>query len=164
MKSTRIVTVTSALALSVLAFPALAVDTKLMPDSAYQATFASGLQALFRGNGTILSSGSERVFVTCPVVKDASRIKSAEVRVIDRNPGPNPEDNISCTLATLRNDGSVQQSQTAKSSSSFDVALPLTFGGQGATSTGSYNLQCELPAFVASRGPSAIVMYSVVED
>jgi hypothetical protein len=152
------------LSLGMAAPAAMAEDGKAMPGSACQATFASGIQPLFRGAPSILSSGSTNVSVTCPVAKDieAGRIKRAEVMVIDRNPAAGAD--ISCTLSTFKKDGTVQQSETKKSNSSFTTALPISFGAQTAAVQGSYSLVCDLPAFAPSSGPSAIVMYNVVEE
>ena len=162
MHATRILAASATLALGFLAAPAWA-DTKVMAGSTCEASFFPGLQFVFRGNGQILSSGSDKVSVTCPIVKDASRITRAEVRVIDRNRGSGPDDNVGCTLTTLRIDGTVQQSQTQKSSSSFQVPLPLTFGAQSAATGGSYSLVCELPPFAPGSGASSIASYTIVE-
>ena len=174
MKISHLVVSCGTAALAMLAAaPAFAEDGKAMPGSACQATFASGVQSLFRGGASILSSGSQAVSITCPVAKDieAGRIKRAEVMVIDRNPSTDQsiKPDISCTLATHKKDGSVQQSVTKKSNSSFPNALPLSFGAQTAAAQGSYSLVCELPPFAnvpgnPNIGPSAIVMYNVVEE
>ena len=105
--------------------------------------------------------------VACPVGKDveAGRIKRAEVMVIDRSPVANHD--ISCTLATHKKDGSQVQSVTQKSNSSFQIALPLSFGAQAAAVQGSYSLICTLPPMATVAGspaPSTIVMYNVVEE
>jgi hypothetical protein len=160
--TTRIVTASAALVLGVAASPAMADDGKVIPGSACQASFFQGLQPLFRSNGEILSAGSDKVQVHCPVVKDLAKIKRAEIMLIDRNPAADAD--ISCTLFTLRKDGTTQQSQTQKSNSSFTVALPINFGAQSTAAGGSYSLVCELPPFNATFGPSAIVGYTVVED
>lgn len=151
------------------AAPVFAEDGKALTGSACQASFSSGVQSLFRNGASISSSGSQPVSVTCPVTKDieAGRIKRAEVMVVDRNPGSNAD--ISCTLTTHKKDGSVHQSSTRKSNSSFTATLPLSFGAQTAALQGSYSLICDLPPIASvpgnpNVGPSSIVMYNVVEE
>jgi hypothetical protein len=162
MHATRILAASATLALGFLAAPAWA-DTKVMAGSTCESTFFSGLQFLFRSNGQIVSSSGGNVSVTCPIVKDANRITRAEVRIIDRNGGSGPDDNVTCTLQTLRIDGTVQQSQTQKSNNRFDTPLPLFFGAQSAAPGGSYLLVCDLPPFAPGSGPSSIASYTIVE-
>jgi hypothetical protein len=105
--------------------------------------------------------------LVCPVTKDleAGRIKSAEVMLTDRSPVAGHD--IECTLATHKKDGSLQQQEKRKSNSSFQNALPLSFGAQTAAFQGSYSLICSLPpmATVAGRpAPSTIVSYKIVEE
>jgi hypothetical protein len=153
-----------------LATPASAEDGKAYTGSAcqpmsFRPTAPSGLAI----GGVTISNFSTSNFesVACPVGKDleAGRIKRAEVMVIDRSPVANHD--ISCTLATHKKDGSQLQSVTQKSNSSFQIALPLTFGAQAAAVQGSYSLICTLPPMATVAGspaPSTIVMYNVVEE
>jgi hypothetical protein len=153
-----------------LATPASAEDGKAYTGSScqpmsFRPTAPSGLAI----GGVTISNFSTSNFesVACPVGKDveAGRIKRAEVMVIDRSPVANHD--ISCTLATHRKDGSQVQSVTQKSNSSFQIALPLSFGAQAAAVQGSYSLICTLPPMATVAGspaPSTIVMYNVVEE
>ena len=110
-----------------------------------------------------------QISVTCPVAKDieAGRIKRAEVMVFDRNPNANPpgttDNDVSCALATVRRDGTVQQTITLRTFNSSPSPLPLTFSGQSAAPKGSYSLVCDLPPSLPT-GLSSIVMYNVVEE
>jgi hypothetical protein len=155
---------------ALLGAPAFAEDGKAYPGSAcqpmsFRPTAPSGLAI----GGVTISNFSTSNFesVVCPIAKDieAGRIKRAEVMVIDRSPVANHD--ISCTLSTHKKDGSQLQSVTQKSNSSFQIALPLTFGAQSAAVQGSYSLICTLPPMATVAGspaPSTIVMYNVVEE
>lgn len=144
-----------ALALCVLAGPALAEDGKAMSGSACQPTSNARLGQLNRGGGSIFNFGSEIELIECPVVKDLNKIKRAQIVVIDRNPVAD----INCTLFTLRSNGTVLSSQSRQTTGSFTVARSLIFGAQGAAANGSYDLVCSLPP-----GPTEIVNYAVVEE
>ena len=144
----------SALALSALALPALAEDGKACTGSScqpmsFRPTAPSGLAV---GGVTISNFSTSFENVACPVGKDveAGRIKRAEVMVIDRSPVANHD--ISCTLATHKKDGSQPQSVMQKSNSSFQNALPLTFGAHTAAVQGSYSLICPLPPMATVAG------------
>lgn len=131
----------------------------------FRPTAPSGLAI----GGTTISNFSTSNFesLTCPVTKDieAGKIKRAEVMVIDRSPVAGHD--IECTLVTHKKDGSLVQSVTKKSNSSFTTALPLTFGAQAASLQGAYSLTCSLPPMATIAGspaPSTIVMYNIVEE
>lgn len=83
----------------------------------------------------------------------------ATVRVIDRNSSAD----FSCTLATVRSNGTVQQFQTVRSTGSSPAPQSLTFSGQSAASGGSYSLECTMPAFIPGTNVSTLVNYTVVE-
>jgi hypothetical protein len=157
------------IAFAALAAPASAEDGKAMPGSAcqpmsFRPTAPSGLATGGAGISNVSTSFDNLV---CPVTKDieAGRIKRAEVMVIDRSPVAGHD--IECTLSTFKKDGSLQQQEKRKSNSSFQTALPLTFGAQTAAPQGSYSLICSLPPMATVAGspaPSTIVMYNVVEE
>lgn len=151
-----------ALALSAVTAPAFAEDGKVMAGSACDAGAASAAQFLLRITGTLANTSSGGIVVTCPVIKDneAGRIVRASVRVIDRHPGVD----FSCTLATVRSDGTVLQFQTARSTGASPAPQTLSFAGQGAASGGAYNLDCTLPAFIPGTGISTLINYNVVES
>jgi hypothetical protein len=170
MKISHLMISCGVMAVTMVTAPAFAEDGKAYTGSAcqpmsFRPTAPSGLAI----GGVTISNFSTSNFesVTCPVTKDieAGRIKRAEVMVIDRSPVANHD--ISCTLATHKKDGSQLQSVTQKSNSSFQIALPLTFGAQTAAVQGSYSLICSLPPMATVAGspaPSTIVMYNVVEE
>jgi hypothetical protein len=147
---------------------ALAEDGKAMPGSACQPLTFSRTTGLSIGGATISNfSTSNFEHVACPVTKDleAGRIKRAEVMLIDRSPVANHD--IECTLSTHKKDGSFQHTEKRKSNSSFQNALPITFGAQTAALQGRYSLVCSLPPMATVNGspaPSTIVMYNVVEQ
>ena len=151
----------SALAVGVLASPSSAEAGEVMAGAASDAGAASSAQFMLRITGKLSNTANSAVNVYCPVIKDSgtSRILSATVRVIDRNSSAN----FSCTLATVRSDGTVQQFQTVSSSGSSPAPQNLTFSGQGAASNGSYSLECTMPAFVPGTSVSTLINYTVVE-
>ena len=168
MKISKLLFSCGVMAVAMAAAPAFAEDGKAMPGSACQPLTFSRTTGLSMG-AAIISNFSTSVFehVACPVTKDieAGRIKRAEVMVIDRSPVTGHD--IECTLATHKKDGSFVQSVTKKTSSSFQTALPLSFGAQAAAAQGSYTLICTLPPMATVAGspaPSSIVMYNVVEE
>ena len=164
MRTKRLLAASTTLVLSLLALPALAEDGKAMPGSACQATTLAGLQSLARSNGTVLNVGDQVVNVICPATKDieSGRLKRTEVKAIDRNPVSGAD--VNCTVASLRSDGTVHQSQRLASTGSSNNVQTLTFNGHTAAAKGSFNLTCDLPRFEAGFGPSGIVMYNVVEE
>ena len=140
------------------ATPAAAASTS-MPGRACQAASDSSPSLLFHSGSEIKNGDDSFVGISCPVEKHLSRIVSAEVMLIDRNPSAD----ISCTLLTFNRDGSTRSNATRQSSGSFSVALPIIFPGQLApTGAGSYGLACVLPGFSAAA--SSIVGYSVIEQ
>ena len=149
----------AALALLAAAAPAIAANNA-MPGTACQAAGDSPPSSLVRAGSAIINLGTGAVAIFCPVEKHLSRIVSAEVMLIDRNPNAD----ISCTLLTFNRDGSTRSSSTRQSNSSFSAALAITFPGQLApVGVGSYGLVCVLPPSFSS-GPSNIVGYTVVEQ
>ena len=168
MDTTRLLAASAALALalSLVAVPVLAADQKIMPGSACQ--LANTLLAV--GSNVRLNRQSGRldnveqqltVSITCPVVKDLARIQSAAVVVFDRNPIANED--VQCTLKTMRQDGGVQQLQTLRTTGSSSGATTLTFGAQAAAAKGAYDLECQLPP-LRTAGGGAIVSYRIVEE
>lgn len=152
----------AALALLAVAAPASAASNS-MPGSACQASSDSATSLLFRFKSEIRNGNNASIAITCPVEKHLSRIVSAEVMLIDRN--PITASDISCTLETFNRDGTLRDSATRKSTSSFDVALPITFPGQlTPTGGGYYSLRCVLPPDVPGRDASSIVGYTIVEQ
>src|SRR3954454_11307753 len=95
-----------ALALAILASPALASDGKTMPGSACQPEDEARPRTLYRGSGAIANLASTTEIVICPVVKDLSKITRAVVMVTDGNPDPGAD--VACELDTVRSDGIVQ--------------------------------------------------------
>jgi hypothetical protein len=168
MKISHSLVACGVLALTSAAGTALADDGKALPGSACQPLTFSRSTSLSLGGATISNfSTSSFEHVACPVTKDieAGRLKRAEVMLIDRSPVANHD--IECTLATHRKDGGLIQTETKKSNSSFNVALPISFGAQSAALQGSYTLICSLPPMATVAGspaPSTIVMYNVVEQ
>ncbi len=160
MSKPKLILTPVALALIVLASPAVAEDSKTMSGSACQNIDDSRLSHLTRGVGLILNVGSARENIFCPVVKDLNKINRAVVMVIDRN----PDTDISCALVTYRSDGSLLASQPLETHGFSNIAQPLNFGAQGAAANGSYYLACGLPPFHQTFGGSVIVNYAVVED
>jgi hypothetical protein len=149
----------AALVLLAAAAPADAANNA-MPGTACQAAGDSPPSSLVRSASSILNLGSSSVAIFCPVEKHLSRIVSAEVMLIDRNPNAD----IFCSLLTFNRDGSTRTSNTQNSNSTFNVALALTFPGQlTPTGVGSYGLVCILPPSVSS-GASSIVGYTIVEQ
>jgi hypothetical protein len=131
-----------------------------MPGTACQAAGDSPPSSLVRAASSILNLGSSFVAIFCSVEKHLSRIVSAEVMLIDRNPNAD----IVCTLSTFNRDGSTRSSNTRQSNSTFNVALAITFPGQlTPTGVGSYGLICVLPPS-SSSAASSIVGYTVVEQ
>jgi hypothetical protein len=154
------------MAMTMTAGSAFAEDGKALPGSACQPMNFTRTTGLAIG-GPFIGNFSTSNFesVTCPVTKDieAGRIKRATVMVIDRN--PDKDRNIECTLSTHREDGSQLATETRKSNSFFQTALPLgPFGAQPAALRGSYSLFCSLPPMTAGGAASQIVMYNVVEE
>lgn len=168
MKISHFVMSCGIMAATMTAGSAFAEDGKAMPGNACQPLTFSRTTGLSIGGAAISNfSTSNFEHVACPVTKDieAGRIKRAEVMVIDRSPVPNHD--IECTLSTHKKDGSFAQSVKQKSNSSFQTALPLTFGAQSAAVQGSYSLICTLPPMATVAGspaPSTIVRYNVVEQ
>lgn len=150
-----------ALAVSVLASPSSAEAGEVMAGAACDAGAPSSAQFMLRITGTLSNTANGAVSVYCPVIKDSgtSRILSATVRVIDRNSSAD----FSCTLATVRSDGTTQQFQTVRSGGSSPAPQSLTFSGQGAASGGAYSLECIMPAFVPGTNVSTLINYTVVE-
>lgn len=151
------------LAIAVYPVAAAAADGKTMAGSACQARQPAELQFLFRSNaGGLRSTGSQTVFVVCPVTKDVAsgRIKRAEISVVDLN----PLSDIVCELSTNRSDGNVHQLQSLTSTGAFTAVQKIVFGGQSAVLNGSYNIVCSLPPFLLTQGTSAIVSYTVIEE
>lgn len=163
MSMSRSMPALAALALSALASPAPAEDGKTMPGSACHARDDAQLRALSRGVGYIFNLGSTPEFdISCPVAKDLNKIRRALVMLRDVNPAPGAD--ISCTLYTLRGDGTAQAQQQLRTEGSFMGAQPLTFGAQAAAVNGRYDLTCDLPPYHPTFGVSAIYNYTVVED
>ena len=136
---------------------------KALPGSACQATSFSSIAPLFRSpDGAIASSGSQTTSVTCPVTKDieAGRLKRAEIKVVDVNPTAD----VTCTMATIKSDGALHQSQTRSSNGSSNLVQTLRFTGHTAAAKGVFSLVCALPAFAPGFGASHIVLYNVVEE
>jgi hypothetical protein len=150
-----------ALAVSELASPSSAEAGEVMAGVACDAGAASSAQFMLRITGKLSNTANSAVNIYCPVIKDSgtSRIQSATVRVIDRNSSAD----FSCTLATVRSDGTTQQFQTVRSTGSSPAPQNLTFSGQGAASNGSYSLECTMPAFVPGTSVSTLINYTVVE-
>lgn len=153
----------AALALLVAAIPASAASNN-MPGSACQAATASGAALLTRGRSVIENFGDQAVTIHCPIERHRSRIVSAEVMLIDKNPANNAD--IICRLETINRDGTPRSTNTQGSNSSFNVALPITFPDQlTPVGGGYYVLRCDLPpaapGFFQSSG---IVGYTVVEQ
>lgn len=152
----------AALALIAAGGPASAASNS-MPGSACQASSDGATSLLFRLKSEIRNGDDAAIAITCPVERHLSRIVSAEVMLIDRN--PITASDISCTLETFNRDGTVRSANTQKSVSSFEVALPITFPGQLAPIGGGYyGLRCVLPADVPGREASSIVGYTIVEQ
>jgi hypothetical protein len=164
MHTTRLLAASTTLALSLQAVPALAEDGKAFSGSACSATFDTSPSTLVRSLGRIFNNGTSAMSVTCPTMKDieAGRMKRGEVRVLDVNPFAGGD--VTCTLTSLKSDGTVHQAQTLKSSGSSNTVQLLTFAGHSASAKGSYNLACDLPALASGFGSSGIVMYNVVEE
>jgi hypothetical protein len=101
----------SALAAAGPAAPASAVDVKVYSGLGCRAAeLPPAPQPTFNPNGTAFNQNrGEHLRLLCPVVKDADRILAVRVRVVAVRPN-----RIGCTLRTLRDDGSAQQ--TASSS------------------------------------------------
>jgi hypothetical protein len=170
MKISHLMFSCGVLAATLATAPAFAEDGKAYTGSAcqpmsFRPTAPSGLAI----GGVTISNFNTSNFesVTCPVTKDieAGRIKRAEVMLIDRSPVAGHD--IECTLSTHKKDGSLQHTEKRKSNSSFQIALPLTFGAQTAAVQGSYSLICSLPPMATVAGspaPSTIVMYNIVEE
>jgi hypothetical protein len=169
MKISHLVFSCGVIVATLAAAPAFAEDGKAMPGSAcqpmsFRPTAPSGLAI---GGAGISNFGTSFESLVCPVTKDleVGRIKRAEVMLIDRSPVAGHD--IECTLSTHKKDGSLQQQEKRKSTSSFQNALALTFGAQTAAVQGSYSLICSLPPMATVAGssaPSTIVMYNVVEE
>ena len=152
-----------ALVIAVHPVAAAAADGKTMTGSACQARQPAELQFLIRSNNSGLrSTGSQTVFVVCPVTKDVAsgRIKRAEISVVDLNPLAD----VGCELSTNRSDGNVQQLQALRSSGATTAVQKLIFGGQAAVPNSSYNIVCFLPPFLVTQGSSAIISYTVIEE
>jgi hypothetical protein len=158
MKTKRLMIASSALVLAGFSLPALAVDTKGYPGSYCEASAPSGRNGFSLGGGGIFNLSAGTLFVSCPVVKDTSGIQNAQVQVLDKS----SITDVSCSLRTMRNDGSQVATQTAKTTGFSSTALQLSFGTQSSVTGGFYTLDCELPALTAS-GPSGIFMYNIVE-
>ena len=151
----------SALALGALASPSSAEAGEVMAGAACDAGAPGSAPFMLRLTGTLANTANGAVNVYCPVIKDSgtSRILGATVRVIDRNSSAD----FSCTLATVRSNGTVQQFQTVRSTGSSPAPQSLTFSGQSAASGGSYSLECTMPAFIPGTNVSTLVNYTVVE-
>ncbi len=170
MKISHLMISCGVMAVTMATAPAFAEDGKAYPGSAcqpmsFRPTAPSGVAMSALTISNFSTSNFESV--TCPIAKDleAGQIKRAEVMVIDRSPVANHD--IECTLATFDRDGSLRHTEKRKSNSSFQVALPLTFGAQAAAVQGSYTLICSLPPMATVAGgpaPSTLVMYNVVEE
>ena len=109
-----------------------------------------------------MSSGVPAMRLLCPVVKDATDIEMAEVRVIDRS----DRDEVKCTLRSMKQDGVVLSDET-QSTGIADVQAGgqvLTFGGQPAEALGYYALDCFVPSRSESAGDSGIVSYTIFES
>jgi hypothetical protein len=149
------------LAVSALVSSSAAEAGEVMAGSNCDAGAASSAPFMLRITGTLVNTANGGVVVHCPVIKDSStsRIQNATVRVIDRNASAD----FSCTLATVRSDGTTQQFQTVRSSGSSPAPQSLTFAGQGAASGGAYSLECTMPAFVPGTAVSTLINYTVAE-
>jgi hypothetical protein len=155
-----------ALAAAGPATPASAVDVKVYSGLGCRAAeLPPAPQPTFNPNGTAFNQNrGEHLRLLCPVVKDADRILAVRVRVVAVRPN-----RIGCTLRTLRDDGSAQQ--TASSSHDPLPGLAPTgvrdifLAAQSAPSTGVgfYALECTLPP-PSGADAAGIILYRVVED
>jgi hypothetical protein len=139
-----------------------AADTKLYPGVGCEASDPSRQSArLIGANGVLFNfDTASDLRVVCPLVKDATRIGSAFVRVLDQSTAAD----VRCTLRTMRSDGSVQQEQSVGTTGFSSGVQQLSFAGQAAQpgNVGFYALDCTLPARQGSN-TSAVVMISVTE-
>jgi hypothetical protein len=159
MDKNRAMILLAALAFSAVSLPALAADGKGYPGSFCEAGAPSGRSGFSLGGGGIFNLTSGALLVSCPAVKDLSRLKDAQVRYID----PNPSADVSCTLRTLRNDQTQSGTQIVASTGFASTVRQLNFNGQSAVTGGFYTLDCSLPPLSGSS-PSGIVMYQINEE
>jgi hypothetical protein len=151
-------TAAATLAAALLASPALAEDGKGYAGSFCQPNFSGNRDGYSIGfnvqSGQFLPG--EGMDVSCPIVKDANAggIKRAFVMVVDQTSG-----SVSCTLRTLRTDGTVvAQSPTVFSSGNDPNPQKLSFGPQPKVTDGYYELGCSL------LPSTRLIMYNVVEE
>lgn len=162
MHTIRAMLQSATLLLFALAAPAWAEDGKTLASSACRAVF-SGENAIATIQGRIFNiSNTNFHSIICPVVKDLSRIKRAEVRVFDRN--SEQFGDITCDLLTMRSNGTIQQRLTERSSDSSNFEQALSFGAMSAAANGSCYLECRLPPRSASFDTSSIVQYTIAEE
>jgi hypothetical protein len=166
MRIRTFVTVCGLSALTLLATPAFAVDSKTYPGSLCQPR-TNTPDYLIDNIGRVRNN-SLNAFLTvnCPIVRDDTAannldgIVTAFATVVDNH----PNFNVSCTLFSEQNNpnnNAVIDSATA-STNGLPVGATLTFTNIASSFQGHYHLVCTLPpAFNAQF--SSIKMYGVTE-
>jgi hypothetical protein len=147
-----------------LAGTAAAVDTKVYTGVGCRAAeLPPAPQPTFNAFGTAFNQNPlQPLRLLCPLVRDSKRIMEVKVRVTVPS-----HVQVGCTLRTLRDDGSAQQTASATHLPHFGnaaVVREIHLNGHNAPSTaiGAYALECTLPLPAGGQAPG-IIMYRVIE-
>jgi hypothetical protein len=158
----RVLYFATAFAASALVLPTLAAaDTKHYMGASCEAADPSGRDAfVVDANGGIFNhSTTSTLRVLCPAVRDAGRIASAQVGVVDASLSTR----LRCTLRTINGGGFFQAQQSVTAPRGTISVQQLSFAGQSAPSAGvgSYALECFVPP--RQVNPSGVVLYTITE-
>lgn len=138
-------------------------DGKTLPGTTCQPRNGSQPFVNTVGGAVFNQSAAPQTFV-CPIVRDRMSadndgIDDFRMKVYDRH----PNQNVSCTLRSMRDNGSIRASSTRTTSNFAAGVKTLNFPALARSANGYYNVYCSLPR-THSNGSSGILMYKVDEE
>ena len=118
-------------------------------------------QALYDQWGVANGSASQSLVINCGAGVSFSAIgviEEVDVVVYDRH----PSQNVSCTLRTVRLDGTASTTSFDSSSGSFGPSQFLVLEPLGSTILTTTHLQCTIPPWSPTGGFSHVTTYRVI--